>query len=137
MRRPAFRSHYFPAFYSFYYTALAATARRYGYALALHGSMQRDLDMIAVPWTDKAVSAERLIEVLRTRHGLFKGQPAGAKMPHGRRCWSLMFGGHAYADISVLPRRKAKAESKTWADKNLYANDFRNKQEPAKRRGKK
>jgi len=29
-----------------------------GYAIAPHGSLARDLDVIAVPWTEDAVSAE-------------------------------------------------------------------------------
>lgn len=29
-------------------------ARGCGYAIGLHGSMKRDVDLIAVPWTDEA-----------------------------------------------------------------------------------
>lgn len=43
----------------------AAVARPLGYAIAVHGSMRRDLDLVAVPWTDDAAPAENLVEAIR------------------------------------------------------------------------
>ena len=35
------------------YPDLAEIAREHGYALAVHGSLARDFDLIAVPWREK------------------------------------------------------------------------------------
>lgn len=45
------------AVYAHLYPSLVVDARELGYALALHGSMARDLDLVAIPWTDDAASA--------------------------------------------------------------------------------
>ena len=87
---------------------LLPVAKRLGYAIALHGSFQRDLDVVAVPWTDEAVSAEELAEALRVEvHGWLcndKDQNPRAK-PHGRLCWSIHTeDGVGYIDLSVVPR---------------------------------
>lgn len=52
-------------FYACLYAGLCDKARENGYALAIHGSVITDLDLVAVPWTAKAVSAEHLVDVLR------------------------------------------------------------------------
>ena len=105
---------------------LRKTARENGYALAVHGSLARDIDLIAVPWQPQVshpmVLIEDLLKVVRsipitdTRAegiGFFKpeessayfqaGMP-GAK-PHGRLVWSIHLGGGPYLDISVMPPR--------------------------------
>jgi len=43
-------THAKPAFYAFCYESMKDIARSYGYNLVLHGSMNRDLDLIAIPW---------------------------------------------------------------------------------------
>jgi hypothetical protein len=35
--------------------------KRCGYAIAVHGSMERDLDLIAAPWVDGALKPETLV----------------------------------------------------------------------------
>jgi hypothetical protein len=85
---------------------LMQAGRDVGYAIAVHGSLSRDLDVVAVPWTDEAVSAERLVMHLmsavggRLRDGhkrkdgtedqwekVSGGNPA--VKPHGRLAWSI------------------------------------------------
>ncbi len=46
------------------YPGLCDIARSHGYALAIHGSLVTDLDLIAVPWTPEAVDAESLMQAL-------------------------------------------------------------------------
>lgn len=99
---------------------IAAVARQYGYAIGLHGSMARDLDLIAVPWTDSATDAETLVEAIRDAVGGFirnddpphpyhlDTKNPGEK-PHGRLAWSIRFSGHRfYIDLSVMPRHPRK-----------------------------
>jgi hypothetical protein len=97
---------------------ITQVARKFGYAIGLHGSMARDLDIIAVPWTDSAAPAEALIEAIRDAVGgnirndeRTKGNEWDestrnpCSKPHGRRAWSIYFSGHRfYIDLSVMPR---------------------------------
>lgn len=103
--KPASRA---PA-YAIIYHGLAEIARRHGYALAIHGSLQSDLDLIAVPWVEDAASAQVVIEALRAHCeacldiGDGRGGLAEVK-PHGRLAWNLYMGAGAKVDVSVLPR---------------------------------
>ncbi len=93
------------AFYASLYPTLRQVAREYGYALALHGSLVKDLDVLAVPWTKDACDAETLAEALRAcSGGFFVGGDATA-MPHGRLAWTIHLGAPGgYIDLSVMPR---------------------------------
>ena len=42
--------HVKPAFYTFVYEELKRIAQDYGWNLLLHGSMNRDLDLVLIPW---------------------------------------------------------------------------------------
>jgi len=91
------------------YTKLERVAWRHGYALALHGSMSRDLDLIAIPWTDDADDPERLLKAFckfivdKADVNLTPGK--STKKPHGRRAYVIPIGhdGH-YIDLSIMPR---------------------------------
>lgn len=50
MSNPQKPMHAKPGLYAFFFEGLKAIARSYGYNLVLHGSMNRDLDLIAIPW---------------------------------------------------------------------------------------
>lgn len=45
--------HAKPSLYAYYFLSLKEIAFRYGYNLVLHGSLNRDLDLIAIPWAEK------------------------------------------------------------------------------------
>ena len=98
--------------------ALRAVARTHGYALGFHGSGERDLDLIAVPWADGASSADVLVEALRVAihghiaqvgaDGAFLGREPIVK-PHGRLAWAIRPldnnpDAALYVDLSVMPR---------------------------------
>lgn len=90
-------------------------ARRAGYAIAVHGSISRDIDLVAIPWIPKAEPQKKLVEAVRR---VSKGhlhvrmsEPSGAtQKPHGRRAYIiyLIDGSHprTYIDLSVMPRSK-------------------------------
>lgn len=88
-------------------------ARPHGYAIAVHGSLRRDIDLVAAPWTDEAVDAQVLVDlivhVVKARNGgvamlLDNDRPMPCERPHGRLCWSIHLGGGPYIDLSVMPR---------------------------------
>lgn len=56
-----------PVAYMAVFFKLSSKARELGYALAVHGSVTRDCDLIAVPWTDAAVNAFELAHALILR----------------------------------------------------------------------
>lgn len=111
------------------YPGLCDVARRHGYALAIHGTLIADLDLIAVPWVESASDAVTLkdalmkhlgacgYEDLLRRSGL-KGEQVEAVMqrkeardasgaevkPHGRVAWNLYLDAGGKVDLSVLPR---------------------------------
>ena len=97
------------------YVGLERVAHRHGYAMALHGSMGRDLDLIFVPWTDDADDPEKLLKALgRFIKGKSHIQIANYRYsatikPRGRKAYCLPIGheGH-YLDVSIMPRKKER-----------------------------
>jgi hypothetical protein len=121
-------------FYACMYHGLCKTARELGYALAIHGSVVTDLDLVAIPWTDQAVSAvelkdalmkhihacdyegitrrmfpnnEELVQqILEAEKGRkeVEDETGATIKPHGRRAWNLYLDAGAKVDLSVMPR---------------------------------
>lgn len=107
-----------------YYSALIPLLRviavKHGYALALHGSMNRDCDLIAVPWQEWATDPLPMIIDMRDSVGGFFHSPdpqfeslikdgAPSKKPHGRLAYSIHLTDRGldgpYLDISVTATR--------------------------------
>lgn len=93
---------------------LQAEARKAGYALAVHGSMATDLDLIAIPWTEQAWEAQKLVDLLcEVVNGRMYSDidPNPVPRPHGRLAWSIYFNrdmrAGPYIDLSVMPRASA------------------------------
>lgn len=100
-----------PAFYAAMFPALLEHAQQHGYTLLPHGSMVRDFDLVAVPWTEGATTAEKLIGDLAVVFGddrYAEQREAALKSehpkPHGRRQFTVLLGGGGpRLDISVMP----------------------------------
>lgn len=104
---------------------LRAVARQHGYALAVHGSLARDIDIVAVPWCPTVSAAAVLVEAIRSMAEEITGELAFIRNDpnadprdfttrnpepkfHGRLGWSIFVkrrrGGYAvYLDLSVMP----------------------------------
>lgn len=89
---------------------LRLAARGSGYAVAVHGSRARDIDMIAIPWTIQADSPDFLVKRLC---GVLAGKVGRAvysksewsDKPHGRRATTIIMPGMCpEIDLSVMPR---------------------------------
>lgn len=102
-----------PSMYAHRVHELQAACRACGYALTLHGSLQRDLDAVAVPWTERATTADILIETICTAMGLRIGPEPGTVKPHGRRVWTLMLDVWGFVDLSVMPLGYVSREGET------------------------
>lgn len=87
---------------------LRLAARGCGYALAVHGSKSRDIDLLAVPWVSNAQSkeflADRLLGVLAGKVGRAVQRSEWVEKPHGRMAVLLLVNGmDPEIDLSVMP----------------------------------
>ena len=101
---------YAPVYAAALYPQLATIARRHGYALAAHGSLQRDFDLIGIPWADNPSEPEAVVAEFTSTFAIREvGGPPSDK-PHGRRTWSLSIGfAECAIDLSFMPRRLESA----------------------------
>lgn len=90
--------------YACLYQHLAAVARDHGYALAMHGSLVTDLDLVAVPWTTEAVDDVTLAEALAKASPGLLFLDSHENRTHGLRKHIIHLGGGPYIDLCVVPR---------------------------------
>lgn len=91
-----------PAYCSIY-AEFAEVFRRHGYALAIHGSLARDFDLIGIPWIENPSTPEDVLMDLE-REFAVKLVGKGTPKLHGRVAFSLVFwGGSAFLDVSFMP----------------------------------
>jgi len=93
---------------------LSDIAQEHGYSLSIHGSIQTDFDLIAIPWVEDAKEPKYLLdafakylEVDLNIFGTGRDRDPGIK-PHGRLAWNLYLGNGAKIDLSILPLQKNK-----------------------------
>ena len=98
-------------FYQSCLPAIREAARLCGYAIGLHGSLRRDLDLIAVPWVETYKSKNELAAAIqKVACGLHRSTYEWEKKPNGRYavsfpiCWTewhdMISAGHI--DLSVM-----------------------------------
>jgi hypothetical protein len=93
--------------YARVFTSARCIAWSEGYALLMHGSFTRDLDLLAVPWTDKACEPEHLARRIESSRGLKLAHASPCEKSHGRLAWTLrfdVFGDPRFIDLSIMPR---------------------------------
>lgn len=94
--------------YARYYSIIRCTAWSYGYAIGMHGSFTRDLDLIMVPWTEEARDPAHVIKVIASRTDLRLQSETPSAKPHGRTAYTLHlpgFGDPRWIDLSIVPRQ--------------------------------
>ena len=86
------------------YPKLAEIARQHGYALAVHGTLSRDMDLSCIPWTEAPSEPICVIESIKDAFCLRTiGEPDTAL--HGRERWTVSVGfGECFIDLSFMPR---------------------------------
>lgn len=87
------------------YPELAEIARAHGYALAVHGSMASDFDLVAIPWTNDAAEPTKVLGAI-TEQFAFALWGEVENREHGRLAYSLLGrnGWCGHIDISFMPR---------------------------------
>lgn len=82
------------------YPAVAEICRKHGYALAIHGSMGRDFDLICVPWSEQVSAPEAVLKDITTEFAV--GKPLTKN--HGRLSYAVSISfGECFFDMSFLP----------------------------------
>jgi len=124
-------THAKPSLYAFYFEVIKDIGKTYGYNIVLHGSMNRDLDLIAIPWEEVLGDREEMVDAICDVIGGFvlpqnrnisniDGDRYGTR-PHGRityilninRSFDMQFNGmdtsikeyadpQYYIDLSVM-----------------------------------
>lgn len=97
---------------------LRLAARGLGYAVAVHGSEARDIDLVAIPWDNNAAAPKALVDRIC---GVLAGKLGRAtsllsdwsEKPHGRQAVTIIVSGGALCpefDLSIMPRIGATEE---------------------------
>lgn len=105
-----------PAFYALCYVKLQAIARQMGYNLLLHGSMDRDMDLICVAWIDNPRPHIEVLDAFSDYLGVhkeFQGQYLLKMLPANRSSYVIninrggifnqFYDEQMYLDISFTP----------------------------------
>lgn len=87
------------------YPDLAEIARSHGYALAVHGSLARDFDLITIPWREKEkVSSPKAVVKEMKSHFAIKEIGESDVTHHGRIRFTLSVGfSDSFVDLSFMP----------------------------------
>lgn len=94
----------FAPLYCGMYPEMAELVRAHGYALAVHGSLRRDFDLICVPWAAQTSAPDDVVAALEREFALRRvGEPDVTH--HGRRRYTLAISfGECFVDLSFMPR---------------------------------
>lgn len=91
--------------YAGLYPELAEIARSHGYAMAVHGSMARDADLICVPWTDAAADPQTVVNAITSEFAIQGDRKDPRTREHGRLVYTLTVAGPGcFIDLSFMPR---------------------------------
>jgi hypothetical protein len=97
-------------FYTVLYKSFREAALECGYALAVHGSMISDMDLIAVPWVNDAKTPDELAKAIsdcidatvwKDHHLMDRHEK-----PHGRVTYTISIYSDWHIDLSVIPLGK-------------------------------
>lgn len=99
------------------FPTIALECKKINYAICLHGSLRRDLDLVAVPWTDETVDKDTLAAIIhKAACGLTQHKYSWEKKPGLRIatsmpvCWVDFSKGEekglGHIDLSVIDPAK-------------------------------
>ena len=105
MMKPA---NYAPI-YACVYAQLAEIARSHGYAMAAHGSLAADFDLVCIPWVEGASDPQSVIDEITSSFCIEQAGKPEAK-EHGRVAYTISFSfGECRLDLSFMPTVKQSA----------------------------
>ena len=93
------------AIYESYIPRIREASWLLGYCITVHGSLERDMDLVAIPWVEGASHPLALVLAIEEEVvGLYQGPVHRA---HGRTCYTIHFrtiNPRLYVDLSIMPR---------------------------------
>ncbi len=113
--------HVKPSYYAIMFEPLKRISMNYGYNLVLHGSLNRDMDLIAIPWNEELGSVDDMLNEFCNYICGKINYELSSDAPHGRKWYVIdiyrggYFEGNGiknikfikdpqfYLDISVTP----------------------------------
>jgi hypothetical protein len=86
------------------YPQLAEIARKHGYAMAVHGTLGRDMDLICIPWLEQPSDPAAVVKEITSTFAIKRvGEPDTTF--HGRERWTVSIAfGECFIDLSFMPR---------------------------------
>lgn len=126
--------------YARIFTQARIVAWQYGYACVAHGSFTRDLDLLLVPWEERAekIDAELVVKRIAGVAGLTVNGPPSDK-PLGRKAWTLLLPGFdevRWVDVSAIGPQPPSAAHPDDAAVDQFAVLMKDKLARARERGK-
>lgn len=89
--------------YACVYRELAELVRLHGYALAVHGSLAHDLDVIAIPWVERPAAPAVVVAAIAQGFALRPLPKDPQQKLHGRVAYGFTFMGEIFVDLSFMP----------------------------------
>lgn len=85
------------------YPQLSEIARKHGYAMAVHGSLARDFDLICIPWVESPSKPQAVVDEITSTFAIRQiGEPD--TVFHGRQRWTISIGfGECALDLQFMP----------------------------------
>jgi hypothetical protein len=93
------------AFYASLWPDLKNAALDCGWALALHGSLSNDMDLMAMPWVEGCTSVDEMIEALEkcfTDPGPRIKTTVTSDKPNNRVVYTIHIWADFYLDINII-----------------------------------
>jgi hypothetical protein len=85
------------------YPKLAEITRKHGYALAVHGSLAKDMDLICIPWIEEPSEPQAVVDEITSTFAL-KQRGDSDVTHHGRiRIPIGISFGECFIDLSFMP----------------------------------
>lgn len=103
------KPNYAPIYAACLYPKLAQIFVKHGYALAVHGSLAKDFDIIGVPWADKISNPDEVLKEITETFAIEVLGSDGKIYPyheknHGRICYTILIKfGDCHLDLSFFP----------------------------------
>jgi hypothetical protein len=94
------------------YPQLAEVSRTHGYALAIHGSLGRDMDLICIPWGDVPSDPQTVVDEITSKFAVKEVGGPPTEKPHGRTAYTLSLAfGECAIDLSFMPHSRPYCHS--------------------------
>lgn len=110
-------------FYACIYEDLKNAALDCGWALGLHGSLNSDMDLMAMKWTEEAKPVEELVialeRCLTPPDSLIAKTKKSTDKPNGRIVYTIHIFADFYLDVNIVSQEYAKSQNDEEKDRRI------------------